>query len=105
MNAPWKAEFDEFAGYDSMSAGWRINDSTGQQVALVDYRHCPGWDYFDATPIPEADAVAHLIEAAPDLLAVAKKFLATMREVEMGITKSYAEVADMAEAAIAKARG
>jgi hypothetical protein len=35
-NLPWRAEFDEYGGYDCMSAAWNIIDSKGQVLFYLD---------------------------------------------------------------------
>lgn len=70
---PVRYEFDEHGGYDCMSAGYRVLDADGRTCVTVDTR-----DYRSArmmkscTPLEEAEALARLIAAAPDLLQAGK---------------------------------
>ncbi len=64
----WTAEWDEYGGYDCMTAGWKIKDGD-ELVAEID---CGAEDHKDN---PTAAANARLIAAAPDMFRILKELL------------------------------
>lgn len=99
----WTATFDAQGGYDCMTAAWRI-ESDGRTIAVVDYEN---WDapHFDATPVKEADEVARLIAAAPELLAAAQDAFATLLRLRECGTIGDSPSIRLLGAAIKRARG
>jgi hypothetical protein len=79
---PWSVQYEPEGGYDTLSSAYRLLDAEGHRVVEVDTR-----DYDDCVETAEpdewgnvetserAEANAHLIAAAPDLLAALKDLL------------------------------
>lgn len=82
-----------------MTAAWNIWGENHRLIAMVDYANFNA-DHFDSTRIPEADANAHLIAAAPDLLE-ALESICNVIECE---TEKQSAAWEHAQAAIRKAR-
>lgn len=106
---PWVAKWDQYGGYDCMSAAWTIKStSTGQEITVVDeatggcYVGKEGW--VDGH-LPETTAAnAALIAAAPELLEVLEAEVAAYPSGD-SIDPNKAAWLSRGRAAIAKARG
>lgn len=94
--APWTAEpFDDSAGYDHMTGGFNITDAEGDLVVTVDqaeFGECPSGQ--NGTLFPEAERVAKLIAAAPEMAEA-------LKQIPLGGLTP--ELADKIIAALAKA--
>jgi hypothetical protein len=101
---PWGARFSEMGGYDCMTHAWHIGPQAGLvpiSVCVVDLstygqRLC-NYDFKSE----QAKADAHLIAAAPDLLAA----LIELLDWSQSEYQSNKQIDARAAAAIAKAEG
>lgn len=94
---PVRYEFDEHGGYDCMSSGYRVLDAAGRTCVTVDTKEFRRARMMESCePLEEAEALARLIAAAPDMLAALK----TVKGFDI-----YHGVLRFVDAAVAKAEG
>ncbi len=107
---PWTAQFGEQSGYDCMTAAWLIvADVRPFRIAAVDlgsYGQSPRTGDILETASDTAEADAHLIAAAPELLAALKETLAYWDSCGFSDCDEGCEcIVQSVQAAIAKAEG
>lgn len=101
----WTLEFRDTGGYDCMTGAWIISDEN-RTIAVVDQAdygqdHCD-WEWKSA----EAEAIARLIVAAPELLSTLKRMTAWAGGVDaQRLPPPWPELVAIARAAIAQAEG
>ncbi len=102
---PWAASFAENSGYDCMTGAWSIRSVPAQRfVAVLDLGSYGQKSCQEGFTSVEAESNARLIAAAPDLLAVAKSFVALYDGVrDVLVSDGVKAKLAAAEAAIAKA--
>lgn len=108
---PWVVEYVEGGGYDTLSSAYRIKygeDSRRERVCEVDTRDYDDrieTDDFGVETSADAEANAHLIAAAPELLAACQALMETHHGYHLGAGPCICHAHEAAKAAIAKAEG